>query len=185
MRQIPGYQFSDGTFDDFFELFIKDQLEYNDYFNHILSWYNERERSNVCIITYEEMKQNLKTVVLAIANFIQEGGAHYLQQNVDILDRILHNCSFEEMKFLNTVINSVYDNYDRLLNDPSIPKGRKHIIAYNAKLPVRKSKIDFVRKGEVGGWKTVLTTDKNKRMDEKIKAIEHCINLMKIWKEIM
>lgn len=186
MRQLPGYQFSDATFGEFFELYLSGELEFGDYFSHFLSWYQERHRSNVLLMTYEQMKKNLKDVVLKVAKFLRDGEDKYLQENTNILDGILKNCSFEGMKFINTVLNSMYDNVEEMLKDPFIPKGRKYIVAYNATLPIfKKQKIEFIRKGEVGSWKQVLTPEQNRRLEEKIKLIEHCSDVMSIWKDII
>lgn len=187
MRQFPTYQFSDGTFDDFFELFISGNVEFGDYFDHFMSWNNQKHRSNIFFTTYEEMKNNLENVVLKVAEFINRDEAEYLQNNPSILTQILHNCSLQEMKFINSILRNLYADIDNILKNPNIPKGRKHIVNYIANLPPSssKEKIDFIRKGEIGGWKTVFTTDQNKRMNERIKLIEHYTDTMSLWEKIM
>lgn len=41
MRNMTGHGF-DGTFDEFFELFISGNTDYGDYFDHLLGWYAHR-----------------------------------------------------------------------------------------------------------------------------------------------
>nr|XP_042912715.1 sulfotransferase ssu-1-like [Parasteatoda tepidariorum] len=41
MRNLPGHNFN-GTFDQFFELFVSGKIDYGDYFDHLLSWYPHR-----------------------------------------------------------------------------------------------------------------------------------------------
>lgn len=186
MREIPTYQFSDLTFDEFFELFMTGKIEFGDYFVHLLSWYNQKHRPNVFFTTYEEMKHDLKNVVLKVAEFLQKGDDLYLKENSHVLEKILHNCSFEEMKFLNKIINRLYDNTEEMLNDPDLPKGRKYILNYIEELPSKvKQKIHFIRKGESGGWRKVFTEDQNERMNEKIEMIRHCADVMPVWENIL
>ncbi|GIX77089.1 sulfotransferase 1C2 [Caerostris extrusa] len=57
-RFFPTYFFSDGCFDDFFELFIKGEVDWNDYFDHLLSWYEHKDESEHLVLTYEAMKSD-------------------------------------------------------------------------------------------------------------------------------
>ncbi|GFY51103.1 sulfotransferase 1C2 [Trichonephila inaurata madagascariensis] len=67
---IPGYQFEGGEFDVFFELFMNGEVEFGDYFDCVLSWYEHRNDPNVLFITYEELKKDIKSNALKIAQFI-------------------------------------------------------------------------------------------------------------------
>lgn len=187
MREIPAYHFSDLTFDEFFELFMTGEVEFGDYFAHFLSWYNQRDRANVFFTTYENMKHDLRDVVLQVAEFLQGGEARYLRENSHILEKIVRNCSFEEMKHLNQIVNGLYDHTEEMRNDPTLPKGRKHVLKYIEKLPSKeKREIHFIRKGESGGWRKVFTEDQNRRMDEKTnKTIGHCADAVPLWKNIL
>ncbi|GBL76482.1 Sulfotransferase 1 family member D1 [Araneus ventricosus] len=71
MKSIPGHGFN-GTFDQFFELFISGRIDYGDYFDHLLAWYKHRKDPNVLFMTYEEMKENPETAVLKMASFLDE-----------------------------------------------------------------------------------------------------------------
>ncbi|GFX99617.1 sulfotransferase 1C2A [Trichonephila clavipes] len=46
MRNIPGHEFK-GTFDQFFELFLSGKIDYGDYFDHLLGWYEHRYESPI------------------------------------------------------------------------------------------------------------------------------------------
>lgn len=50
---IQHYNFADGTFDDFFECFIRGEVDFGDYFDHLLPWYEYRDEENVLFLTYE------------------------------------------------------------------------------------------------------------------------------------
>ena len=41
MKSIPGHGFN-GTFDEFFEFFINGNIDYGDYFDNLLGWYEHR-----------------------------------------------------------------------------------------------------------------------------------------------
>ncbi|CAN7974818.1 unnamed protein product, partial [Ixodes persulcatus] len=42
-RSVPVYRFRDGTFDDFFELFVTGQNDRGDFFDHLMSWYPHKD----------------------------------------------------------------------------------------------------------------------------------------------
>ncbi|KAF8763471.1 Sulfotransferase 1C2 like protein [Argiope bruennichi] len=65
-----AYLFSDGTFDDFFEAFIKGEVGFGDYFDTTLSWWEHRNDPNVIFVIYEELKKDTVNNVLKIAGFI-------------------------------------------------------------------------------------------------------------------
>lgn len=67
-----GYKFQNGNFDDYFELFMDGKVDFGDYFDNLLSWYEHRNDSNVLFITYEQMKKDPKTYILKIAEFMGE-----------------------------------------------------------------------------------------------------------------
>lgn len=186
MQQIPGYQFSKATFNEFFDLFITGHLEFNDYFSHLLSWYEQRGRPNVLFTTYEEMKRNLENVILKVAEFIGEDQINYLQENPSCLTKITNNCSFNNMKFINDAVNKMYNDLDNILADPTIPKGRKHIATYITKLPRNKKvSIQFIRKGNIGSWKTTFSTEQNMKMNCRISEISQYSDVMTLWKDIL
>ena len=106
--------------DNFFEMFIKGELEYGDFFNHILSWWAHKDDHNVLILKYEDMKKDLPSAVATIAKFIGQ------DISKELVDEIAHRTTFDNMKKDSTA------NYEQL--------GR-------FKLPTRT---DFMRKGEVG-----------------------------------
>ncbi|XP_076324581.1 sulfotransferase ssu-1-like [Tachypleus tridentatus] len=55
-KMIQVYEFTDGTFDEFFNIFINGENDFGDDFDHLLSWYKHRNDPNVLFIIYEDMK---------------------------------------------------------------------------------------------------------------------------------
>ncbi|KFM75300.1 Sulfotransferase 1C2, partial [Stegodyphus mimosarum] len=184
MRQIPGYQFANATFDEYLNLFVKGEVEFGDYFDHLLPWYEIRNAPNVFFTTFENMKQNLPEVTMKVAKFINEDTAEYLKKHTDVFEKILHNCSFDVMKsYINKSLSFLYSSdSEKLLADPNVPKGRKHIIAYNNNNTSLKSNgINFIRKGRVGSWKEELTPLQNDVLKKWIN--EKCKNkdILLLW----
>ncbi|KAL1483243.1 hypothetical protein MTO96_033330 [Rhipicephalus appendiculatus] len=51
------FEFQDGTFEDFLEVFVSGNFGYGDYFEHVAAGYALREHPNVFFVTYEELKK--------------------------------------------------------------------------------------------------------------------------------
>ena len=55
------YDFADGKFDDFFEIFIAGDCDWGDYFKMVSEWYEEsKTKKNIYMVLYEDMKNNTK-----------------------------------------------------------------------------------------------------------------------------
>ena len=55
------YHFSDGSFDEFFEIFLSGKCDSGDYFKLASEWYEEsKKRSNVYLMLYEDMKNDIR-----------------------------------------------------------------------------------------------------------------------------
>ncbi|KAM7301207.1 putative sulfotransferase [Ixodes scapularis] len=79
-KSMPVYKFQDGTFDDFFELFVTGENVRGDFFDHLKSWYEHKDDVNVFLVTYEELKRNFRDTLLRLARFL---GEEYAQQLED------------------------------------------------------------------------------------------------------
>ncbi|EEC14951.1 hypothetical protein IscW_ISCW021627 [Ixodes scapularis] len=53
---MPVYKFGDGSFDDFFELFVTDENTRGDFFGHLKLWCEHKADANVFLETYEELR---------------------------------------------------------------------------------------------------------------------------------
>ncbi|KAG0418467.1 hypothetical protein HPB47_004815 [Ixodes persulcatus] len=67
-KHFPVYRFEDGTFEEFFELFMRGEVDFGSYFYHLLSWYGHRDEPNVLFMTYEDLKQDTRFWIQNIAD---------------------------------------------------------------------------------------------------------------------
>lgn len=124
------------TFGIFFEQFISGQVDFDGYFDHVLSWWNHRVDDNVLIVKYEDMKADLQAVVRKIASFIGQ------PLTSDVVDKIVNKATFDTMK-----------------KDPNA----NHSWTAKLRLP---GKEPFMRRGVVGDWRNWLTDDQSHRVDQ-------------------
>lgn len=94
-----------GSLNDFAKLFISGRLHYGPYFKHIESCYKHRHHKNILLVSYEEMKKDLKAVIKQVANFI---GKQISESDVDKLFEFLQ---FDNMKNLRKGNDSEYKSY--------------------------------------------------------------------------
>jgi len=65
------YNFKDGTFDDFFEVFMEGACDSGDYFKLLPEWHEQsKQQANIHFVLYEDMKNDIERFVL-IGNFVQ------------------------------------------------------------------------------------------------------------------
>ncbi|MEL4894930.1 sulfotransferase domain-containing protein [Crocosphaera sp. Alani8] len=149
---VQHYNFADGTFDDFFECFIKGEVDFGDYFDNLVPWYEHKEDENVLFFTYESMKDDLKSIILKIGDFL---GNDYLEtiKNEDFLSKIIINSSLKNMK--------------------------KDQQRWSSKRP--KNMPPFVHKGKVGSWKDYFSPQQQQRLTEKFITKTAGTGLENLW----
>ncbi|NEP13724.1 MAG: sulfotransferase domain-containing protein [Symploca sp. SIO2C1] len=137
---IKHYDFAKGTFDEFFECFIAGEVDWGDYFDHLVPWIEHKHELNVLCLTYEAMKSDPKAAIIAIATFL---GAAYIKkvENRRILESILDHTSFTRMSKDQSRWSSERPNH----------------------LP------PFIRKGEVGDWKSHFSASQTQKLTQKFR----------------
>ena len=133
-RSLPFYPHYE--WEDFFEKFLKGDVDFGDYFDHILSWWSHKDDDNVLLLKYEDMKKDLPTAVAAIAKFIGQ------DISKELVEEIAHRTTFENMKKDSSA------NYEWR----------------NSKV-LKPTRTDFMRKGIVGDWKNYFTPEQIARLD--------------------
>jgi Sulfotransferase domain len=88
-RRYNGYE---GTFDEFFERFLKGKVGFGSWFKHLKGWWEHRNDPNVLFLTYEDLKSNFDATVQRIAGFCG------WDLPPETLERVRLRSSFEFMK---------------------------------------------------------------------------------------
>ena len=129
-KMYPHYEW-----EEYFELFMKGDVEFGDYFDHILSWWAHKDDDNVLFLKYEDMKKDLPTAVAQIAKFIGQ------DISKELVDEIAHKTTFDNMK-------------------KDCSASFEKVKAFH-----KPTGTDFLRKGEVGDWKNYFTPEQEARLD--------------------
>lgn len=127
--------FPDIDWDSFWKKFIDGDMEFGNYFDHLLSWLAHKAEANMIILQYEDMKKDLKRAVSKIAAFID------VHLSDEVVCKIADLTCFEKMKMDDTA------NY-----------------SWNKRHHKEKATA-FMRKGIVGDWKNFLTAEQSAQMD--------------------
>jgi hypothetical protein len=86
-----------GDFHEFFDYWIKGEIAYGDYFQHILSFWSHRFDDNFTFLVYEHMKNNPKKDVLKIAEFLGQEFVIKLKENNEfLLNKVIENSTINE-----------------------------------------------------------------------------------------
>eukprot|EP00211_Chloroparvula_japonica_P007251 CAMPEP_0119138958 /NCGR_PEP_ID=MMETSP1310-20130426/26642_1 /TAXON_ID=464262 /ORGANISM="Genus nov. species nov., Strain RCC2339" /LENGTH=330 /DNA_ID=CAMNT_0007130209 /DNA_START=381 /DNA_END=1373 /DNA_ORIENTATION=- len=128
---MTSYMF-DGTFDEFFELFMEGDVDFGDYWDHVLSWWARRDDPNVLVLFFEDSKQDPANVIRQVAEFMDVAGVRGLDHAAldDLVRDVVEESSFANMK--------------ELSKKAPMP-------------PRKKSAAGFFRKGVVGDSKNYVT----------------------------
>nr|XP_054928884.1 sulfotransferase ssu-1-like isoform X3 [Dermacentor andersoni] len=183
-KHLPGYCFEKGTFDEFFELFITGDVEFGDYFDHLLSWYAHRSDPNVLFLTYEELKRDTAAAVVKMAGFLGDQYAARLRDEPALVERILQAAALGNMK---KIFNSCDFAVKDEVRSASIKYEESQVAANSTsveELVRRPMTGEFVRKGTVGDWKGHFSPVQVQRMLELIRVRTGGSDVMDLWKDI-
>ena len=150
------YDFSNGTFADFFECFMKGEVDFGDYFDHLLSWAALTGAPNLLFVTYEQMKADVRGAIIAIAAFLGEK-AQRTVRNEAVLTRILDAVSFKSMA------------EDQRRWSSARPKHQP----------------PFVRKGAVGDWQNLLEPPQARRLLAVFEERTAGTSVAQLWPDIV
>ncbi|XP_075539052.1 sulfotransferase ssu-1-like [Dermacentor variabilis] len=177
-RGIPGYEFADGSFDDFFEVFIRGETDFGDYFDNLLSWYEHKDDPNVFFLTYEDLKEDTRGGVLRLARFLGEEYVEALEKDPDLLQQVLDKSSLQYMK---EHIELSDRDLQKLLNTASgaaLGPVRRMFVPRDGRGPT----MQFIRKGQVGDWRGHFTLEQEAKMRARIEAKTAGTDVMSLWK---
>ncbi|XP_049740800.1 sulfotransferase 6B1-like [Elephas maximus indicus] len=127
------------TWAEFLELFLRGDVVYGSWFDHVLSWEDHKNDENVLIIFYEEMKKDVSKTIKEITAFL---GIHVSDSEIN---KIAWKTSFSEMKN-----NAARENYDVNHTICALTSNRNLVF----------------RKGAVGDWINYFTSKQKRVFDE-------------------
>ena len=149
------YNFGNGSFDDYFELFINGNVDFGSYFDNLKSWLPHLNKSNVFSTTYENLVQNPRESILDLAGFL--GGSdlqnHLLANDCDILNKVMEKSSFNSMQ--------------------------KDLQRWSSARPTNHT--PFIRKGKVGDWRDMLSIEQSERINKKMNDFFSKEDLERLW----
>jgi len=118
------YDFERGRFEDFFACFLAGEVDFGDYFDHLISWREVGARDNVMFLTYEALKLEPAATIAAVAQFL--GGSTGTPPGEPQIAAIIEETSLKSMQ-----------------RDPQ---------RWSSRRP--DSAPAFVRKGVIGDWRS-------------------------------
>uniref|UniRef100_A0A1E1X818 Putative sulfotransferase n=1 Tax=Amblyomma aureolatum TaxID=187763 RepID=A0A1E1X818_9ACAR len=163
-RSIEAYKFQQGSFDDFFDLFVTGETDWGDYFDHLASWYKHRHDDNVLFLTYEQLKRDFRATVLRVARFLGSEYEVMLLNDAEVYNKLVQKSSIPFMKKLLEVNERT--KHEIAANDNGAVQDAITRLLCNEDGVVRP--VTLVRKGVVGDWKSLFTTEHILRMRDRI-----------------
>ncbi|KAL7517173.1 hypothetical protein ACHAWX_002120 [Stephanocyclus meneghinianus] len=143
------YDFAEGKFDTYFNLFLRGKVDSNDYFEFLREWLDHKDDPNVLFLRYEKGRQDTREYILQIASFLDASiyPQRLLADDEKILKLVMEHSSLDSMK----------QNPRRWCSD-------------------RTGFKPFIRKGSTGGWDELLSEEQaallQKRLDEMFSKEE-------------
>ncbi|XP_043942105.1 sulfotransferase 2B1-like [Protopterus annectens] len=80
------------NFTETLDLFLKGEVIYGNWFDHITGWLGMKDKLNILYITYEELKKDLRGSVVKLCNFLGK------ELDDAAIDSVVENASFKVMK---------------------------------------------------------------------------------------
>ncbi|XP_070378067.1 sulfotransferase ssu-1-like [Dermacentor albipictus] len=182
-KSRPRCNFQDGTFDQFLDMFVRGKVDFGDYFENLLSWYEHRGDPNVFFLTYEDLKRDTSGWILRIADFLgKEEYGNRMREQPGVLENVVETTSFESMKSLNEEYRNWPKKLEALPNETftEAMRSMREAPGDSIKQPPMK---DHIRKGIVGDWKNHFSREQVARMKERIAVKTHGSDVMSLWKD--
>lgn len=175
---------NDDSLETFLDLFLKGEVPYGGYFEHLLPWYEHRNKPNVFFLTYEDLKKDPRFWILKIADFIGQDYGRELRGNPTLLDKVLDAVSVDGMK---KSFSADFLKILRILLELPPERAIKSLELYEGlreKLATVTEVASFVRKGEIGDSRSHFTQHQILRLKEWILTKTEHSDVVKIWDEV-
>jgi hypothetical protein len=153
---VRHYDFADGTFADFFECFIRGEVDFGDYFDHLASWLPKVGDPNLLFLVYEQMLADPRAAVVAIGEFLG-GAAARVAADPALVARIVAASSFESM--------------------------RRDQRRWSSERPANMP--EFVRKGVAGDWTNHFSREQAARLAAKFGERTRGTRAETLWPDVL
>lgn len=142
------------SFDAFFEDFINGAVSYGDYFDHLKSVWRLKDNANVCLTSYEEIRQDLRAVIRKLAQFL----------NIELKDDLLeHTAYYSSFAYMKERFDTAYTAGMKVkLADGSLSAAAPGM----KKMLEELDEMELVRAGVVGGWSAIMSEKQSQRLDK-------------------
>lgn len=184
---FPSYHFTNGTFEEFFEHFINGDVYFSDYFDHLLSWYDQRHCPNVFFTTFEDMKRDSRGTILKVAKFLGEEYSNLLEEDEKLLEEIARKSSFQYMQNnVNGMMNDMMAHPWDIVHDPSIPEGVRFWakVTAEAQEAGERSIGQFMRAGGNSDGKIYFSAEQETRFRQRTAEKTRNSDVMDIWNKV-
>ncbi len=120
----------------------------------MVPWVQHKNEPNVLFLTYESLKSDPKTAIIAVAHFL---GSVYVKkiENLQILESILDHTSFTRMS--------------------------KDQSRWSNQRPAHMT--TFIRKGEVGDWKSHFSASQAQQLTQKFREKTTGTEAADLWSQ--
>ncbi|XP_075159662.1 sulfotransferase 1E1-like [Haematobia irritans] len=148
-----------GTLDEFVEDLINNDIMYSSYWNHLIDFWKMRHEPNVFFTTFEEMKRDLRKVIVDLNHFMENADL-----SEEDLMKLEEHLSFESMK-ANPQTNLTF----------AIKSGHAS--------PNVRPDFEFMRRGIVGSYKNELTLESQEKLEKWTieNLLKHNVTLEEIF----
>ncbi|KAF2888549.1 hypothetical protein ILUMI_17624, partial [Ignelater luminosus] len=136
-RFIEGFK---GEFNDFCDLFIKGKVSFGPFWTNVSQYWERRNQPNVFFLKYEDLKKDLPASIKEMTKFLGKN------LNEDQIKLLTNHLSFSSMK-TNKAVN--YDDF----------------ITLHKKYKLIETDGDFIRAGNVNGYKGEMTEELIRKLD--------------------
>jgi hypothetical protein len=153
---VQHYDFADGTFEEFFECFVRGEVDFGDYFDNLLSWVPHAAKPNVLFLTYERMLEDPAAAVIAIGELLGGEAKRVVGQRA-LVERIVQASSFDKMRV----------------------DQQRWSSARPANMP------EFVRKGIVGDWTNHFSAEQARRLAERFAERTRGTAAEHLWSDLV
>nr|XP_006633806.1 PREDICTED: sulfotransferase 6B1-like isoform X1 [Lepisosteus oculatus] len=126
----------------FLEIFLKGEVVYGSWIDHVLSWEKNKSNENMLFLYYESMKKDLPKHVKEISSFLN------ISVSEDQIREISKKCSFHEMKE---------------------QAEREKVNTNHTVCALTSDRKLIFRKGVVGDWRNYFTSKQNVQFDAVFK----------------